>query len=132
MGRPVVYDPHTTMALICAKMAMGKSLRQICREDGMPGKLTVLRWLDADEDDNFRTQYARAREALGDEWVDEMRDVAFDDTDDPNNKRVKLDMLKWTASKLHPKRYGDKVENVHTGPEGGPILIATGVVRPGD
>jgi hypothetical protein len=128
----VRYDPQTSMALVCAKMALGKSLRQICREEGMPTKTTIMRWLDEDESGVLRDQYMRAREALADEWFDEIRDVAFDDTDEPNNKRVKMDALKWAASKLAPKRYGDKIENTHTGPDGGPILIATGVVRAGD
>jgi hypothetical protein len=127
------YDRETTVKLICAKMMLGRSLRQICREEEMPSLTTVIRWLDEDESGELRAQYARAREALADAWFDEMRDVAFDDADDPNNKRVKLDMLKWTVSKLAPKRYGDKVEHQHggTGP-GGAILIATGVVRAED
>jgi hypothetical protein len=100
--------------------------------EGMPDKRTVLRWLDGDEGGELRTQYARAREALGDEYFDEIREVAFNDGDDPNNKRVKVDALKWMASKLAPKRYGDKLETTLQGADGGPILIATGVVRAGE
>ncbi len=98
----------------------------------MPSLTTVIRWLNEDEEGELRAQYARAREALGDSFAERTLDVIFDDADDPNNKRVKLDGLKWLAGKMNPKRYGDKVENVHTGADGGPILIATGVVRPGD
>jgi hypothetical protein len=130
MARPLVYDPQTTKQLICAKMANGKSLRAICREDEMPSKQVVLKWLS--EDEEFATLYARSREAMTDEWFEEIRDVAFNDAEDANSRRVKMDALKWAVSKLAPRKYGDKVEQTHVGPDGGPILIATGVVRAGD
>ncbi len=131
MGRPLLYDPPTTKALICAKMIAGKSLRAICREDEMPSKQVVLKWLA--EDETFATLYAQAREAMTDEWFEEIRDVAFDESEDPNSRRVKMDALKWTVSKLAPRKYGDKLAHEHggTGP-GGAILIATGVVRAED
>jgi hypothetical protein len=40
--------------------------------------------------------------------------------------------FQWRAAKLAPKKYGDKVEQTHVGPDGGPILIATGVVCAGE
>src|SRR5829696_3442122 len=104
------YDKTKTVALICERMNNGKSLRAVLRQDGMPDKTTFLRWLDEDEGGALRTQYARAREGLGDEYADELREVAFNDQDDANSRRVKLDALKWMASKLHPRRYGDKVD----------------------
>jgi hypothetical protein len=131
-GAPAKYDPHTAMMLIRAKMTLGKSLSQICREEGMPSLTTVMRWLDEDEGGALREHYMRAREALGDSFAERTLDVIFDEDDDPNNKRVKLDGLKWLAGKMNPKRYGDKVENTVVGPGGGPVLIATGVVRAED
>ena len=35
--------------------------------------------------------------------------------------RVRIDARKWIASKLLPKRYGDKLQ--HTGEGGGPIRV---------
>lgn len=35
--------------------------------------------------------------------------------------RLRVDARKWTASKLKPKKYGDKVTNEHSGPDGSPI-----------
>lgn len=35
--------------------------------------------------------------------------------------RLRVDARKWYASKLAPKKYGDKLESVVTGADGGPI-----------
>ncbi len=35
--------------------------------------------------------------------------------------RLRIDTRKWIASKLLPKRYGDKLQ--HTGPGGGPVKV---------
>jgi hypothetical protein len=36
--------------------------------------------------------------------------------------RLRVDSRKWLASKLVPKKYGDKVSAEVSGPDGGPIL----------
>jgi len=43
--------------------------------------------------------------------------------------RVRIDTRKWLASKLKPKKYGDKVDLTHGGPDGGPIKIEEIVIR---
>jgi hypothetical protein len=131
MGAIAKYDPPQVVARICEEMEQGKSLRQVCAMEGMPNKWTVLRWLDADEGGEMRAQYARAREALADYYVEEIISIA-DEADDPQKARLQVDARKWVSSKLAPKRYGDKLETTLQGADGGPILIATGVVRAND
>jgi hypothetical protein len=132
-GRPSAY----TKALgdsICSQIADGKSLRAICAKTGMPSKSMVLRWLDAESAQQFRDQYARAREAQADLLAEEMLEIADDSSLDvltdkdgnerPNTEfvtrsRLRVDTRKWLASKMAPKRYGDKIE--HTGADGGAI-----------
>jgi len=36
---------------------------------------------------------------------------------------LKVDAHKWVASKLLPKRYGEKQQLEHTGESGGPLII---------
>ncbi|WP_431196787.1 hypothetical protein [Pseudomonas aeruginosa] len=43
-GRPSDYTPEIAQA-ICMRIAEGESLRMICRDDSMPDKSTVLRWI---------------------------------------------------------------------------------------
>lgn len=93
---------------ICDAIADGRSLRSICKDDGMPSKTEVFRWLAADA--IFRDQYARAREAQADSHADDIIEVADDPTIDPASRRVMVDARKWAASKLKPRVYGDKLD----------------------
>ena len=102
-------------------MAEGKGLRQICAQDDMPDRHTVLAW-QRDRPD-FATRYARAREALMDWYQEEILRIAFDDSGDliidgdrvmsghhvVQRARLKVDTVKWVMAKLAPKKYGDRV-----------------------
>lgn len=108
------YNPETA-GEICDRLAAGESLRQICdpetRDDFMPGRTTVLAWLD--EQPEFRAKYARAREAQADAMDDKILSVADACTsEDAAAARVKIDAYKWRASKLAPKKYGDSMKLV--------------------
>lgn len=95
---------------ICEALASGDSLVKILRENGMPNYSTVMRWLGDDE--AFRENYARAREAQGDAYADRIDDVAdrvLSGEIDPQAARVAIDALKWSAGKRLPKKYGDKL-----------------------
>lgn len=139
MGRPSDYTSETAH-LICSRLAEGESLRSICREDDMPDKSTVLRWLDAHP--AFRDQYARAREVQADTLADEILEIADDarndwmqrnhGEDDPGwvangeniqRSRLRVDSRKWLASKLQPKKYGERLSTELTGANGGPIQV---------
>lgn len=37
--------------------------------------------------------------------------------------RVKISAYQWRASKLAPKKYGEKVQHAHEGADGGPIAV---------
>ena len=116
-GRPSQYTQDKASD-ICDMIAAGSSLRKICARDDMPDQTTVFRWLANNE--NFRLQYARAREAQADTYADEIPDIA-DDEADPQRARVRIDARKWAAGKLRPKKYGERVSAELSGPDGGPI-----------
>lgn len=78
----------------------------------MPGSRTVLRW--ADENEAFGSKYARAREAQA-EFMDHKIITTADNITDPAVARVQIDAYKWRASKLAPKRYGDKLDLTSNG-----------------
>jgi hypothetical protein len=111
-GRPTDYSPELT-ARICERLAIGESLRSICRDDEMPSMASIFLWLGKHPE--FSEQYTRAREAQAEAHADRIVEIADDDTLDPNHKRIMVDARKWVASKLKPKRYGDKAEVEHSG-----------------
>ena len=132
-GRPTRYTAKVA-ADICVRLAEGESLRAICKDDAMPALRTVMGWLFDSEHGEFSQQYASAREAQAEGWADEIVSIADDATGDVNTddggkktvdheniqrSRLRVDARKWVASKLLPKRYGDKLQ--HTGEGGGPV-----------
>ena len=107
---------------ICERIAGGETLRGICRDEGMPDKVTVLRWLRLHED--FRTHYTRAREDQADSWADEIVEIADErHPEDAARARLMIDARKWLMGKSDPKKYSDKIAHQHTGPNGGPIQV---------
>jgi len=98
---------------------------------------TVFDWIH--DDPEFAKQYARAKEEQADFLIEEMLEIADDSSEDDifiekndesgksakrvcNNEfvqrsRLRVDTRKWLASKLKPKRYGDRLDlSTDTGP----------------
>lgn len=57
----------------------------------------------------FDQAVMRAREMAQDALVDKMHDIAATEPD-VNRARLKVDTIKWTASKIKPRVYGDKLD----------------------
>lgn len=136
IGRPSDYSLQTA-TIICNRLADGESLRAICVDEDMPSKTSVFRWLIANE--AFRDQYARAREAQAEHLVDEILEISDDGTNDwmarrseaekgagvdsgwvlngehVQRSRLRIDARKWFASKVAPKKYGEKIETTVQG-----------------
>ncbi len=106
MSRPSSYNEQTAEAL-CEAIARGGALHRLCEEDGNPHEATVYRCLE--KVPAFREMYARARERQQDYEADRMIEIA-DTEPDPQRARVMIDARKWRASKLAPKKYGDRLE----------------------
>jgi hypothetical protein len=119
VGRPSLYSEETATR-ICTEIALGKSLMSICSADDMPDRVTVWRWLE--EHIEFRNEYARARELQADHYADQIVDLA-DAAEDANLARLQIDARKWTAAKLRPSRYSERLLNEHTGKDGAPIAV---------
>lgn len=123
MGRPSIYSEELVDA-ICDRLREGESMRQICRDESMPDRRTVERWMAADA--AFAAKCARAREDQGDLMDDRILSVA-DRTErgelDPQAAKVVISALQWRAEKLKPKVYGNRVTQEHTGPNGTPLIV---------
>ena len=118
-GRPSSYKKDTA-AEICARLADGESLRSICRDPLMPDVKTVYLWMGQNAE--FLQQYAQAREDQADTLADEIQDIADTepaqvvddkgiarvDSGHVNWMRLRIDSRKWVASKLKPKKYGER------------------------
>lgn len=101
---------------ICEQLAEGRSLISICKDDNAPSRSTINRWIR--EYEEFGANIARAREEQADYYLDKQIEYTELATgDDYQLRKFQADNLKWVASKLRPKKYGDKLEvkNEHSG-----------------
>lgn len=132
VGRPSDYSQEL-VEIICARIADGESLRAICRDEGMPAKGTVFRWIAQIKE--FQDQYEAAMVQRSEAMFEDILEIADDtsrDTIDTENgekansewisrSRLRVDARKWMLSKMMPKKYGDKITQELGGIDGAPI-----------
>jgi hypothetical protein len=102
---------------ICEEIAISsKGLKAICENNGITPK-TFFNWVN--DDKVLLHKYTRAREQQADYLADEIIEIsdhseedhtAFTGANVVNRDRLRVEARKWVASKLKPKKYGDKVE----------------------
>lgn len=119
VGRPTKYTKILANT-ICQQLALGQSLRKVCDGETMPEVKTVFNWFRIHKD--FLQQYEQAtqeRTEYHQELLLEMGDeaIAHAETSDPKASgavvsayKLKADNLKWSMSKMKPKKYGDKID----------------------
>ena len=135
-GAPTTYNTHIA-SIICIRLAEGESLREIVKTAGMPERTVVYDWLLRHAE--FANQYTRAREEQADTLADEIIAISDEspetvevrdkegnvidikiDSGYVNYQRQRIEARKWTAMKLKPKKYGDRV--AVEGVEGGAAI----------
>lgn len=133
----VLKDERYYQDLLCkATRVTTKGLKRLIEElrkvePGFPNSFVVAHWKMEDED--FVTRYARAKEEQVENLVEEMVDIADDDsldmafkddgtpfinTEHIQRSKLRIETRKWIASKLKCKKYGDKIEQQLTGKDG--------------
>jgi hypothetical protein len=80
-GRPVKRGRATSYTAtladeICARLAAGESLLEICRDEHMPAESTVRGWAIDDAGPGFAAKYTRARDIGLDHEADEIKRLA--------------------------------------------------------
>lgn len=141
MARPTEWTTELiteATAVIFAKIALGESVRKILNEDreNLPSRKLFYEWIAADKE--LCDHYARVMEIRADEIADETLEIADCLGDDVvtlpdgrevvnqnviNRDRLRVDTRKWLLSKLHPKKYGEKISQELTGAGGKDLTI---------
>jgi hypothetical protein len=137
LGRPSDYTQEIANQ-VCHRLAGGESLRSITEDPTMPNRQTIYNWMTARP--AFLDQYVRAREEQAESMADEIVAIADETPEtapvfdkDGNQLAIKMDSAyiqwqknridarKWTAAKLRPKKYGDRI--VHAGDDENPVVL---------
>lgn len=107
---------------VCERIAEGESVIGICSEEGMPSRAAIYKWLD--ERPYLVDKYARAKELCADSFADEIIQIADSaKVDDHQVARLRIDARKWSAGKLRPNKYGDKLDLTSEGKALKPNII---------
>jgi Ser-tRNA(Ala) deacylase AlaX len=98
----------------------------------MPSHTVVYEWLAQKPD--FAEKYARAREDQAETLADEIQAIADEEPPTVPTKfgeqidtgwlmwqKQRVDARKWTASKLKPRKYGDRL--THAGDADNPVAV---------
>ncbi len=132
MGRPSSFTQEIADRICELISTSDKGLHTICAEnEELPSTTCIMNWMNKEEHKLFVEQYARARLAQADFLADQMIQLSKNEirsktlvkgsaesgsfeneTDYDNHQRTRLmiDAYKWKASKLAPKKYGEKLD----------------------
>ena len=105
---------------VIALMDAGTSERSACEQVGINRGTFRSAALKVQAVD----QYAKALEAMAQDQVELVEQTIEDMRSgkiDHKMAKVEIDARKWFASKFLPKRYGDKITQEISGPDGAPI-----------
>lgn len=139
-GRPTDYNEEIS-AKICEMLAMGDSLRTVCKGDDMPAMSTVFLWLRRYPE--FMQQYEKAKQEAADAMAEDLLDIADNGTNDwleihgeggetvgwrqngeaMQRSRLRCDVRKFLMAKMKPKKYGDNANFTVRDPNGSPMFI---------
>ena len=128
MARPVEWTPEKikiAVDIIFSRIVSGESVRTILKEetDTFPSRKTFYEWLATDK--KLCDHYAKVIEVRSDNMADEILEIADNVGNDvvtlPDGRevidnavvqrdRLRVDARKWILAKMHPKKYGDKIE----------------------
>lgn len=119
-GRPPRYTLTLAKEICDAIASSPKGIARLCIENPhWPNKDTIFTWLKDNKD--FSDQYVRAKQVQVECVVDELLEIADDDSKDciidaegevvfnsqaVQRARLRIDTRKWLACKLVPKVYG--------------------------
>ena len=125
-----------TFDAILSDIAAGEAAHRALTDHGIPRKQFYALLA---KDDDAGNRYARAKQAGLEVLADEIIEIADDGRNDlwmdEDGKRIeandviarsrlRVDSRKWLLSKLAPKKYGDRLDTTHSGPDGGPVELA--------
>ena len=93
----------------------GRSCAQACRQPDMPCSKTIETWVKTDS--NFAAAYEQAKEDRGTYYGELVAEVALAGLQgkykDSAMLRAAIDGLKWSAARMSPKAFGDRINVDH-------------------
>lgn len=129
-NKPSVVYSDGLLASILDRVANGESLSSVCDAYDMPSRKSFFQWVK--DNPEIQAKYEFAIQMRADKLAEDIIQIADDglndtykdengntrtDQDVIARSRLRVDARKWLASKMAPKKYGDRSESEvkHTG-----------------
>jgi len=94
----------------------GRSAAQACKSEGMPSTQTIIKWTENDPE--FAAQYEKAKEERGNYYGELVAEISLAGLQgkykDSAMLRAAIDGLKWSAARMAPKGFGDRIQHEHS------------------
>lgn len=106
---------------LAGEIESGRAIYEIAaNEKWCPDEATIYRAIAREE--RVAERIAKARAAQQEREIDQMVKMADEATvEDREVVKLRIWARQWRAGKLAPRKYGDKAQIEHSGPNGGPI-----------
>lgn len=115
MAYPSKKTPETVERFLNA-IRSGHSAAYACKMDGMPSRQTIKVWVQKDPE--FAAQYEEARVERGEYYGELVAEISLAGLQgkykDSSMLRTAIDGLKWTAARMAPKAFGDRIQHEHS------------------
>lgn len=135
IGAPSKYSTEIADKICEIISTSSRGIQSIANELGISPAI-IFKWLADEDKKDFLDKYARAKEFQAELMVEDILTIADETGNDtitktgingesydvPNNEwinrsKLRVDARKWIASKLLPKKYGDKLDITTKGNE---------------
>ena len=94
----------------------GRSAAMACKQPGMPHSKTICAWMR--DDAAFAAQYEKAKEERGNYYGELVAEISLAGLQgkykDSGMLRAAIDGLKWSAARMAPKGFGDRMQVEHS------------------
>lgn len=126
-GHPTSYTDELAER-ICTELRTGRTLIDVCRDEGMPGEHTVLEWVQRNRG-GFTEAYRLAREigylVMADQIIEIIDDSSNDwsehvdadgdirqvfNRENVTRSRLRFEGRRWLLSKALPRIFGDRLQ----------------------
>lgn len=137
-GRPSKYTP-AILTRIVDGLSEGIPLTVICSEKGMPHDNTVRDWINAKPEVSVAIARARDRgfdkialdalriadsPLIGEEITESEDGMQIKRSDMLGHRKLQIETRLKLLAKWDPKRYGERMTQEISGPDGGPVTLA--------
>lgn len=116
-GRPTEYT-EDIIKEFCRRISMGRSVHSVCRDEDMPSRETFYKNIRDNTylSDHYRAALKEREDYHFDEML-EIADLVEDDGVKIQKAKLMIDTRKWVLSRMNPKKYGDKIDDVEANEE---------------